>query len=87
MDKLQDKKEYWKKRKLYRVLKDDSVSCYFFITLLLFHYIVSFYLVFTKNIYLLSYPVVTYFCKSNQITLSNHWKIEQLQTMKNICNG
>ena len=32
MDKLLDKKEYWKKRKLYRVLKDDSVSCYFFIT-------------------------------------------------------
>ena len=85
MDKI--KKNIGKKRKLCHVLKDDSVSCYFLLLLLLFHYIVSIYLVFTKNIYLLSYPIVTYFCRSNQITLSSHWKIEQLQTMKNICNG
>ena len=31
MDKLPDKKEYWENRKLYRVLKNDIVSCYFFI--------------------------------------------------------
>ena len=27
MDQLRQKKDYWKNRKLYRVLRDDTISC------------------------------------------------------------